>query len=70
GVRIHRLGMHGTKQVSDFLRDVAVPVSLRADVVVVFSGDTIAWIVGHRISHKFRITKSTNRYARLCFKRN
>ncbi|MCY4205993.1 MAG: tRNA lysidine(34) synthetase TilS [Bacteroidetes bacterium] len=70
GDRIHPLGMQGTKKVSDFLTDVAVPVSLRADVVVVFSGDTIAWIVGHRISHKFRITKSTNRYARLCFKRN
>jgi len=70
GDQIQPLGMQGTKKVSDLLTDVAVPVSRRANVSVVCSGEIIAWIVGYRLSHKFRVTKSTNRYARLCFEPN
>ena len=67
GDRIHPFGMEGTKKVSDLLTDAAVPSSRRAHVPVVCSGDDIAWVVGYRMSHEFRITESTRRYARLCF---
>ena len=70
GDRIHPLGMRGTKKVSDLLTDVAVPASRRSNVTVVCSGEMIVWIVGYRMSHQFRITKSTRKYARLCFEQN
>lgn len=70
GDRLRPFGMEGTKKVSDLLTDNAVPASRRSDVCVVCSGKSIVWIVGHRMSHTYRITKSTSRYARLSFERN
>ena len=70
GDRVHPLGMKGTKKVSDVLTDAAVPASHRAHVTVVCSGDTIAWVVGYQLSHKFRVTTSTQKYARIYLKRN
>lgn len=70
GDRIHPLGMQGTKKVSDILTDAAVPASVRSKVTVVCSGDTIAWIVGYRLSQKFRVTTSTQKYARIYLSRS
>ncbi len=68
GDRIHPLGMQGTKKVSDLLTDKAAPSSQRAKIPVVCSNETIVWVVGYQISHQFRVTKSTDRYARISFK--
>ncbi len=68
GDRIHPLGMQGTKKVSDLLTDKGAPSSQRADITVVCSGETIVWVVGYQLSHQFRVTKSTDRYARISFK--
>ncbi len=70
GDQIQPLGMIGTKKVSDVLTDLAVPVSQRASTLVVCSGGVIAWIVGHRMAHQFRITDATKKYAKLCLQRN
>ena len=70
GDRMRPLGMRGTKKISDLLTDDAVPVQERRSVSVVCSGSMIAWVVGHRMAHEFRVTPSTQQYARLCYEQN
>jgi tRNA(Ile)-lysidine synthase len=53
------LGMNGTKKVSDFLIDNKIPLPEKSDTWVVESGKNIAWIVGHRIDNRFKITPMT-----------
>ena len=53
------LGMQGHKKVSDLLIDSKVPVNLKKDVMVLLSGDTIAWVAGYRLSEDFKITPAT-----------
>ena len=55
------IGMKGKKMVSDFMIDTKIPVSLKRDVLVLTSGGEIAWVMGHRISEKFKISNSTKR---------
>ena len=70
GDRMRPLGMQGTKKISDLLTDDAVPAQERGSVAVVCSGSTIAWVVGHRMAHEFRVTPSTQQYARLHYEQN
>jgi len=70
GDRIQPYGMEGTKKISDLLTDLAISVTERKQVMVVCSGEDIVWVVGHRMSHQFRITNSTRKYAKICFSRN
>ena len=70
GDRMRPLGMQGTKKISDLLTDGAVPVQERRSVPVVCSGLTIAWVVGHRMAHEFRVTPSTQQYARLYYEQD
>ena len=70
GDRMRPLGMQGTKKISDLLTDDAVPTQQRGSVPVVCSGSTIAWVVGHRMAHEFRVTPSTQQYARLYYEQN
>lgn len=55
------LGMTGKKKVSDFLVDNKVPLVLKQNVFVLTSRDEIIWVVGYRVSEKFKITSSTSR---------
>lgn len=70
GDRMRPLGMQGTKKISDLLTDDAVPAQERRSVPVICSGTTIAWVVGHRMAHEFRVTPSTQQYARLYYEQN
>ena len=53
------LGMSGTKKLSDFLIDQKVATLDKPNTYVLCSGTQIAWVVGHRIAHPFRITETT-----------
>ncbi|MXY08821.1 MAG: tRNA lysidine(34) synthetase TilS, partial [Rhodothermaceae bacterium] len=70
GDRMRPLGMQGTKKISDLLTDDAVPAQERSSVSVVCSGSTIAWVVGYRMAHEFRVTPSTQQYARLYYEQD
>jgi len=70
GDRIQSLGMEGSKKVSDLLTDLKIPVTERQQVMVVCSEEDIVWVIGHRLSHHFRITQSTKKYAKICFIRH
>ncbi len=53
------LGMKGEKKLSDFMIDNKIPLNLKDRVHVLISGNDIAWVIGHRIDDRFKITDST-----------
>jgi tRNA(Ile)-lysidine synthase len=68
GDRINLLGMGGTKKVSDVLTDLKIPYNKRdSQYVLEYQGDII-WLVGHRISEKFKITEKTKKIVKLCLR--
>jgi tRNA(Ile)-lysidine synthase len=61
GESFHPLGAPGSKALKEFLRERRVRPDERDAVPLVAAGDSIAWVVGHRIAHPFRITGETRR---------
>ena len=59
GDRFQPLGLRGRKLVSDLLNDSKVPTSERQQVCVLLAGEGIAWVVGYRIGHPYRIQSQT-----------
>ena len=60
--------MGGTKKVSDVLTDLKIPYNKRdSQYVLEYQGDII-WLVGHRISEKFKITEKTKKIVKLCLR--
>lgn len=54
------LGMNKKKKLSDFMIDEKIPLNLKERVLVLTSGESIAWVVGHRIDDRYKLTdKST-----------
>jgi len=53
------LGMKGRKKISDFLIDEKVSILEKENTWVLLSNNEIVWLIGHRISDKFKITDST-----------
>jgi tRNA(Ile)-lysidine synthase len=65
GDRFRPLGLVGTKLVSDLLNDLKLEQRERAQTLVLVSGDTIAWVIGRRIGHPFRVRPDSRRLVRL-----
>jgi tRNA(Ile)-lysidine synthase len=65
----HPLGMKGKKKLSDFFIDNKFTFTEKEDTWLLISADSIAWIIGHRISDWFRITPSTTKIFRIEWKR-
>ncbi|RKY00994.1 tRNA(Ile)-lysidine synthetase, partial [Candidatus Poribacteria bacterium] len=63
GDRFRPLGMKGSKKVKDFFIDIKLPLPERDRVPILVSGGQIAWIVGHRIDDRFKVTGETKRFA-------
>lgn len=59
GDKFKPLGMKGTKSLADFLIDAKVPGHQRGQVAILTSKDTIAWVVGYRMSDDFKVTRNT-----------
>jgi len=54
GDRFQPLGVHGSKKLQDFFVDLKIPKPDRHRIPLVCSGETIAWVIGHRIAEPFR----------------
>ncbi len=61
GDRFVPLGAPGSRKVKSFLIDRKVPVDERGRIPLVLSGERIAWVVGHAIDDRFKVTEATRR---------
>ncbi len=61
GDRFVPLGGPGSRKVKSFLIDRKVPVDERGRIPLVLSGERIAWVVGHEIDDRFKVTAGTRR---------
>ena len=52
--------MDGTKKVSDYLIDRKIDRLSKEKQLVMTANDEIVWLLGQRISNKFRITNNTS----------
>ncbi|WP_055665245.1 tRNA lysidine(34) synthetase TilS [Desnuesiella massiliensis] len=62
-------GMSGSKKVKDLLMDLKVPKNERNQIPLFCVENQICWIVGYRISDKYKIEKNTKRILQVKFER-
>ncbi len=67
GDRFQPLGMNHKKLLSDFMIDAKIPLNLKSSVIVLCSGDNIAWVIKHRIDDRFKITNKTKRILKITY---
>lgn len=59
GDRFQPIGMKGSKLLSDYFIDNKFNLIEKQNIWLLVSGEDIVWIIGHRISEKYKITKQT-----------
>jgi len=59
GDRFTPLGMKGSKKLKNFFIDLKISSSERDNIPLICFGDDIAWVVGYRISEKYRISQQS-----------
>ncbi|MGG7143996.1 tRNA lysidine(34) synthetase TilS [Clostridium nigeriense] len=69
GDKMVPLGMKGTKKLKDIFMDLKIPIDRRDDVPILCFDDEIAWVVEHKVSEKFKITKETKNIIKIMFAR-
>jgi len=67
GDYFYPFGLNKRKKLSDFFIDTKVPIPEKERTWVLCSGLKIAWIVGHRIDHRFRVTPYTKEILEIRF---
>ncbi|MFN0047667.1 MAG: tRNA lysidine(34) synthetase TilS [Cytophagales bacterium] len=53
------LGMKGKKKISDLLIDAKIPLNQKSQIKVLISNNEIIWVVGLRISDKYKVAVGT-----------
>jgi tRNA(Ile)-lysidine synthase len=61
GDRFQPLGAKGTQKLKEFFIDHKIPRFERANIPLVISAEMIAWVVGHRIDERVKVTEKTKR---------
>jgi tRNA(Ile)-lysidine synthase len=68
GDRIQLLGMKGTKKISDVLTDLKIPILEKEHQLVLVNNNEIVYLVGKRISEKYKVTAETKKVIKICLK--
>ena len=69
GDRITPLGMKGSKKLKEIFIDMKIPKEKRDEIPLIQFNDDISWIVGIKMSDKFKITKETKHILKVSVKR-
>ncbi|QEK11092.1 tRNA lysidine(34) synthetase TilS [Crassaminicella thermophila] len=70
GDRFTPFGMKGSKKLKDFFIDAKIPREERDKIPLVCDGEEIMWIIGHRISEKYKVDQNTKNVLVLTYKKN
>jgi tRNA(Ile)-lysidine synthase len=68
GDRIQLLGMRGTKKVSDVLTDLKISANEKEKQLVLVNNNELIYLVGQRISEKYKVTSETKSVIKICLK--
>ena len=60
GDRFQPFGMTGTRKVKDFFIDRKIPLLLRRQIPLLFSGEELIWVCGLRVSESGRVQPGTH----------
>jgi len=63
------LGSNGTKKLKEYFIDMKIPRELRDEIPLVCINNEVVWVVGHKISDKFKVTENTNYILKIEYKR-
>jgi tRNA(Ile)-lysidine synthase len=55
------LGMKGTKKLKDFFIDIKIPKEQRDSLPLITIDNTVLWVIGYRISEKYKVIKETKK---------
>lgn len=69
GDKICPLGMKGNKKLKDIFIDMKIPKEERALIPILQFDDEIAWIVGLKLSDRFKISDKTNKILKISIMR-
>lgn len=61
GDRFQPLGLKGTQKLKEFFIDHKIPKYERPRILLLISGERIAWVVGFRIDERVKVTEKTQR---------
>lgn len=69
GDRINPIGLKGTKKLKDIFIDMKIPKDVRDTIPIVQIDDDIAWVVGVKVSDKFKVTQQTKRILKMEYRK-
>jgi len=65
GDRFRPLGVKGTQKLKEFFIDQKIPRFERPRILLLLSGEVIAWVVDYRIDERVKVTEKTERVLRV-----
>lgn len=69
GDRFTNIGMSGSKKLKDIFIDMKIDKSKRDFIPLICFGSEISWIVGYKVSDKFKVSENTKRVLQIQFER-
>ena len=65
GDRFTPFGSNGTKKLKEYFIDSKVPREQRSMIPLICMDDEIVWVIGDKISDKFKVTENTKSILRI-----
>jgi len=58
----------GPKKLKEYFIDAKIPAEYRDSVCLLAAGDEVAWVIGHRVSERYKVTGRTQNVLRAIYK--